>query len=49
MKANNLCVDDDEKIMGKNFPKVVSELSPLKMAIFCWIADILPWLKSSNK
>ena len=33
MKANNLCVDDDEKITGKNFPKVVSELSPLNGSV----------------
>ena len=34
MKANNLCIDDDEKITGKKFHKDGFGGEPLKMAIF---------------
>ena len=42
MKANNLCIDDDEKITGKKFHKDGFGGEPPKNGYFCWIADILP-------
>ena len=45
MKATNLCVDDDEKITGRNFPKVVAVLSSVKKAIFLLDSGYLALIK----
>ena len=45
MKANNLCVDDDEKITGKNFLKDGFGVKPPKNGYFLLDSGYLALIK----